>query len=44
MQAFVTGGTGLLGSNLVRELVNQGYRVKVLVRSMDKAKYLLGDL
>lgn len=44
MQAFVTGSTGLLGSNLVRELVNQGYRVKALVRSMDKAKYLLGDL
>lgn len=44
MQAFVTGSTGLLGSNLVRELVNQGYTVKALVRSLDKAKYLLGDL
>jgi len=44
MQAFVTGSTGLLGSNLVRELVHQGYQVKALVRSIDKAKYLLGDL
>ena len=44
MQAFVTGSTGLLGSNLIRELVNRGYRVKALVRSIDKAKYLLGDL
>ncbi|MBE9113004.1 SDR family oxidoreductase [Nodosilinea sp. LEGE 07298] len=44
MQAFVTGSTGLLGSNLVRELVDQGYQVKALVRSIDKAKYLLGDL
>ncbi len=44
MQAFVTGSTGLLGSNLVRELVDQGYRVKALVRDLEKAKYLLGDL
>jgi dihydroflavonol-4-reductase len=44
MQAFVTGSTGLLGSNLVRELVDQGYQVKALVRSMDKAKALLGAL
>jgi dihydroflavonol-4-reductase len=44
MQAFVTGSTGLLGSNLVRELVDRGYGVKALVRSGDKAKHLLGDL
>ncbi|PZU97159.1 MAG: 3-beta hydroxysteroid dehydrogenase [Leptolyngbya sp.] len=44
MQAFVTGSTGLLGSNLVRELVNQGYTVKALVRSVEKAKHLLGDV
>ncbi|PSN13335.1 3-beta hydroxysteroid dehydrogenase, partial [filamentous cyanobacterium CCT1] len=44
MQAFVTGSTGLLGSNLVRELVDRGYQVKALVRSIDKAKALLGDL
>ncbi|NMF86730.1 SDR family oxidoreductase [Nodosilinea sp. P-1105] len=44
MQAFVTGSTGLLGSNLVRELVEQGYSVKALVRSLDKAKFLMGNL
>ncbi len=44
MQAFVTGSTGLLGSNLVQALVNQGYSVKALVRSIDKAKDLLGNL
>ncbi len=30
--AFVTGATGLLGNNLVRELVARGYAVKALVR------------
>ena len=31
-QVFVTGGTGFIGANLVRLLVQQGYAVKVLVR------------
>jgi dihydroflavonol-4-reductase len=44
MKAFVTGGTGLLGNNLVRFLVEQGFDVKALVRSMDKGKSVLGDL
>ncbi|MGF1568744.1 MAG: SDR family oxidoreductase [Nodosilinea sp.] len=44
MQAFVTGSTGLLGSNLVRCLVQQGYSVKALVRSIPKAKQRLGGL
>ncbi|MET0386188.1 MAG: NAD-dependent epimerase/dehydratase family protein [Polyangiales bacterium] len=41
---FVTGATGLLGSNLVRELVARGYRVRGLVRSAEKAQRVLGDL
>jgi dihydroflavonol-4-reductase len=37
MKAFVTGSTGLLGNNLVRLLLAQGYEVKALVRSKEKA-------
>lgn len=43
---FVTGATGLLGNNLVRELVARGCVVKALVRSRSKGeqqfKYLQG--
>lgn len=35
--AFVTGSTGLLGNNLVKELLNRGYKVKALSRSQKKA-------
>lgn len=44
MQAFVTGSTGLLGNNLVRLLIQQGYSVKALVRSRQKAEALFADL
>jgi len=33
MQAFVTGGTGFVGANLVKLLLQQNYKVKALVRS-----------
>ena len=43
MKAFVTGSTGLLGSNLVRLLLAQGHEVKALARSREKAERVLGD-
>jgi dihydroflavonol-4-reductase len=33
IRAFVTGGTGFIGANLVRLLVQEGYQVRALVRS-----------
>ncbi|MEA5565792.1 SDR family oxidoreductase [Anabaena sp. UHCC 0399] len=41
--AFVTGATGLLGSNLCQLLISQGWQVKGLVRSIDKAKRFMGS-
>jgi dihydroflavonol-4-reductase len=37
MKTFVTGATGLLGSNLVQTLLAEGHEVKCLVRSSAKA-------
>jgi dihydroflavonol-4-reductase len=37
-RAFVTGSTGLLGNNLVRELLDRGFAVRALVRSRAKAE------
>lgn len=44
MKAFVTGATGLVGNNLVRELLAQGYEVSGLARSAEKARQVFGDL
>lgn len=44
MHAFVTGGTGLLGNNLVRLLLQQGHQVSALVRSRAKAASLFAGL
>lgn len=42
MKAFVTGSTGLLGGNLVHLLLEQGYAVKAMARSSEKAERVLG--
>ncbi|WP_082631211.1 NAD-dependent epimerase/dehydratase family protein [Gracilibacillus massiliensis] len=43
MKVFVTGGTGFLGNHLVKKLLKEGYQVKTLVRSISKAKEILGS-
>ncbi|AIQ12849.1 NAD-dependent epimerase/dehydratase family protein [Paenibacillus durus] len=43
MKAFVTGSSGMLGINLIRQLTAKGYEVKALVRSKEKGNKLLGD-
>jgi dihydroflavonol-4-reductase len=44
MKAFVTGATGLLGTNLVRLLCEQGHPVRALVRSREKAEKAFAGL
>lgn len=44
MRAFVTGGTGMLGNNLVRTLVEHGWEVRALCRQRAKAERVLGGL
>ena len=40
MEYFVTGGTGLIGTHTVRQLVNGGHDVTVLTRSRPNASHL----
>lgn len=42
MRAFVTGGTGFIGANLVRLLLVEGYQVRVLVRPQSNLRNLRG--
>ena len=40
MRIFITGGTGYIGSAIVRELASAGYEVTALARTADKAARL----
>ncbi|MBF2007652.1 MAG: CIA30 family protein [Chlorogloeopsis fritschii C42_A2020_084] len=40
---LVAGATGGVGKRVVRRLVERGYRVRSLVRDIDKARSILGD-
>ncbi|QXE89128.1 NAD-dependent epimerase/dehydratase family protein [Geomonas subterranea] len=42
MRAFVTGATGFIGASIVRELLKDGYRVRVLVRRGSDRRNLAG--
>lgn len=42
MKAFVTGGTGFVGSNLIRLLLQQGYQIKALARPSSSLNNLTG--
>jgi len=44
MHIFITGGTGLVGSELVGALHSKGHRITVLTRDEEKARKKLGEL
>jgi dihydroflavonol-4-reductase len=44
VRVFVTGATGLLGSNLVERLCQDGHQVVALARNPQKAKGLRPDI
>ncbi len=44
MNTLVLGSTGLIGYNIVKILLNRGRNIRVLVRSPEKARSILGSM
>ena len=44
MRILITGGTGFIGSNLVRKLVKKGEHVSIIVRDKNKNNWRLKDI
>ncbi|MFB0565821.1 MAG: NAD-dependent epimerase/dehydratase family protein [Candidatus Aminicenantaceae bacterium] len=42
MKAFVTGGTGFIGSNLIEFLLKKGFQITALIRNLNDLKWLKG--
>lgn len=43
MNILVTGGTGFIGENFIPRLLEEGNKVRLLVRNLDKAKKIFGE-
>ncbi len=43
MQILLTGGTGFIGTSLVKRLLEQGHTLTVVSRNPEKASALFGD-
>ncbi len=43
MKVFLTGATGLLGSNIASELINRNHEVKALVRNIERGRKLINS-
>nr|WP_024837333.1 NAD(P)-dependent oxidoreductase [Clostridium sp. 12(A)] len=43
MNILVTGGTGFIGEHFIPQLLEQGHKIRLLVRNLNKAKELFKD-